>query len=39
VKVDDVASLLPADTVRVDAGQRIEALQDRRRHLAWRFRT
>ena len=39
VKVGELASDLPPDTVRVDAAQRIAALQERRRHLAWRFRT
>ena len=39
VPVDEVWAHLPADTVRVDRSARIEVLADRRRHLAWRFRT
>lgn len=39
VGVDEVWAHLPADTVRVTAGERADLLAARRRHLAWRFRT
>jgi hypothetical protein len=39
VKVDEVASVLPADTPRVDADARRAEIKRRRDHIAWRFRT
>ena len=39
VPVDDVRTVLPADTPLVSAAERSEELQARRDHLAWRFRT
>jgi hypothetical protein len=39
VPVAEVAAALPPDTTTVDARARTAALQARRRHLAWRFRT
>jgi hypothetical protein len=39
VPVAEVMAHLPDDTTTVDATRRAEVLRDRRRHLAWRFRT
>jgi len=39
VKLAQVAALLPPDSPRPDAAARRAALRDRKRHLAWRFRT
>jgi len=39
VPVDDLASVLPSDTVRIDTATRADTMTVRRRHLAWRFRT
>jgi hypothetical protein len=39
VPVTDVRAHLPEATTTVDAARRAEILRDRRRHLAWRFRT
>ena len=39
VGLDELASVLPADTPKVDARQRAEDVRARKAHLAWRFRT
>ena len=39
VGVDEVASLLPDDSPRIDAAARAADVRARKEHLAWRFRT
>lgn len=39
VRFDELASCFPADTPRIDARARAEAIRARKAHLAWRFHT